>query len=212
MSCPHEVDVGAYVLDALEPDERARVRAHLRECSACADTLQELEGLPALLALVPAPVVAPQPAPMPSELAFHRLRRRLADDEVRPPARARLWLVAAAAVAVLGAGLTGGVLAAVHPSVPTVIAASQGEIQASARIAARGNGSDVTLALDGVASGEHCQLVVIASDGRRETASSWTASYRGTATVTGRVAIKPEDMAELVVQTPDGQRLVTMRA
>jgi anti-sigma factor RsiW len=30
------IDLGAYVLGALEPDERRRVDEHLRDCPACA--------------------------------------------------------------------------------------------------------------------------------------------------------------------------------
>ena len=50
MSCHREADVAAYVLDALEPEERASVAAHLRECAVCTRTLTELGTLPALLA------------------------------------------------------------------------------------------------------------------------------------------------------------------
>ena len=51
MTCAHEVDVGAYVIDALEPDERMRVAAHIAGCPSCTAELEALRGLPALLEL-----------------------------------------------------------------------------------------------------------------------------------------------------------------
>jgi hypothetical protein len=45
------VDLGAYVLGALEPGEADRIRAHLAECPECAAAHAELEGLPRLLDL-----------------------------------------------------------------------------------------------------------------------------------------------------------------
>ena len=43
--------LGGYVLEALEPEEAAEVRAHLRGCPACAAEHASLAGLPALLEL-----------------------------------------------------------------------------------------------------------------------------------------------------------------
>jgi hypothetical protein len=43
--------MGGYVLEALEPDETAAVRAHLESCPACAAEHESLAGLPALLEL-----------------------------------------------------------------------------------------------------------------------------------------------------------------
>jgi hypothetical protein len=217
MTCPQEIDVGAYVLDALEPEERLRLRAHLRDCPACAASLRDLEGVPRLLAQVPAPTVeflVPE-APAPSELAYRRLHRSATAvrPSSRPAGRHRRWLlVAAAAVLVSAAGITGGVMAGTDGGPPTTVAATQGPVQASASIEPSGSGSSITLALDGIQSGEECQLVVVARDGHRETASSWTATYQGSASVTSTVGIAPRDMAELVIQTPDGHTLVAMHA
>ena len=50
MTCPEAPgDLGAYVLGALEPDERRRVDEHLRDCPACAAELADLATLPTLL-------------------------------------------------------------------------------------------------------------------------------------------------------------------
>ena len=74
MSCPHEIEVGAFLVDALEPDERLRMEQHVRGCPICAREIEELGGLPALLATVPPPDVHVD-APVPSELAFQRLKK-----------------------------------------------------------------------------------------------------------------------------------------
>lgn len=53
MDCSEaRLSLGVYVLGAIDPDERAQVDIHLAGCPACRDELAELEGLPALLALV----------------------------------------------------------------------------------------------------------------------------------------------------------------
>lgn len=64
MSCPHRFDVGVYVLGALEPAEREAFEAHLPGCRACARSLNDVAGLPGLLARVraPEPAVSSGPA------------------------------------------------------------------------------------------------------------------------------------------------------
>ena len=69
-------------------------------------------------------------------------------------------------------------------------------------------GSQVQVALTGVAPGEHCRLVTLAADGRRETAASWVVRYDGTATVTGHSWLAPSDVSGLQVITQQGQTLL----
>jgi anti-sigma factor RsiW len=217
VTCPHVVDVGAYVIDALEPDERRQLTAHLPSCAECSAELGDLERLPALLALVPASL-APEPAdpgpPVPSELAFSRLRRSATGARParhRPaPAPRRRWLLAAAALVALGGAGVAGVVATSGPSAPSTVSASAGSLHVQASITPVPAGSRIALALDGVPSGQQCELTVQAGDGHWETASTWTADYVGTAHVTGTVRIPPDDLEKLVVRTPDGRTLITL--
>lgn len=54
-------DAGAYVLGALDADERAAFEAHLAGCAACRAATAEVAGLPALLATVPREGLADPP-------------------------------------------------------------------------------------------------------------------------------------------------------
>ncbi|HET8599396.1 MAG TPA: zf-HC2 domain-containing protein [Segeticoccus sp.] len=94
---------GAYVLGALSPQERHDFEAHVRECPDCAEAVQELAGLPGLLATVPREVAEARPAgPVPDTL----LPRLI--GAVRARERRRRWLTAAAAAAVATALSVGG--------------------------------------------------------------------------------------------------------
>ena len=216
MTCAHEIDVGAYVLDALEPEERQRVRDHLRTCAVCTATLRELEVLPRLLARVPAPEPAPTPVTeAPGELAFRRLHRRAtaaAGATASAPTRGpRRWLLVAAGVVAVGvAGGAGAVVASSGPAASTKVSATAGPVHARAELTAASGGTAISLSLDGVASGQRCRLWAVSRDGRWETASDWTVDYLGTAHVTGTVRIRPQDIGRLVVRTVDGRTLLSM--
>jgi hypothetical protein len=49
MTCDMQTWVGAYVLDALEPDETEALRAHIAGCAICQDEVVMLSWIPALL-------------------------------------------------------------------------------------------------------------------------------------------------------------------
>jgi hypothetical protein len=49
MTCPRTVALGAYVLGALEREERAELEAHLETCVICREELDRLAPLPGLL-------------------------------------------------------------------------------------------------------------------------------------------------------------------
>lgn len=214
MTCPHEVDVGAYVLDALEPEERSRMRGHLADCPVCAAGLRDLEGLPAWLAQVPPPAALPED-PVPSELAFRRLHRSAtavgALTVARRPQRRRFLAVAAAVVAVGAAGVTGAVVATSGGG-PTTVTASAGSVHATASIEPRGSGSSITLTLDGVPTGEQCRLVAVGKNGERDSTRSWTVGYEGKVSWRGTVGLAPDQLTRLAVVTGDGRTLVTLPA
>jgi anti-sigma factor RsiW len=217
MTCAHEIDVGAYVLDALEPEERERVRRHLAGCADCAATLRELEGLPGWLAQVPPPAALPD-HPVPSELAFRRLHRSATEAGAlvgtpapgRRPGRRRFLAVAAAVVAIGAAGLTGVVVAGSQGGGPTTVSAAAGPVHAEAALNPDGRSTSITLTMAGVTSGERCKLVAEDRDGRWATASVWTVDYHGDVHITGRVPMNSDDIQQLVVRTLDGRTLVSM--
>lgn len=96
--CPHRHDLGAYVLDGLEPEEADRVARHLQACGACRAEHAELADTPELLALAGhAPPEAPR-----------RIRDALIARTARQRARRR-WTWAAAGAACVAA-LVGGVV------------------------------------------------------------------------------------------------------
>lgn len=205
------LSLGAYVLGALDPIERATVEAHLSGCAACRDELAGLAAMPGLLARVRVEDVL-EPSPAPSPAAADRLIARL-----RAARRARRRRVAAAAGAVALAAITAGAL---------VLGTSGTDGTGSGRadlISATGAGTGVTASfgvqpepwgtavqvrLRGVRPNTRCKLVVYARDGRREVAGTWRATYEGTADVRTATAIPPARLAAFEVTTASGDRLV----
>ncbi len=109
MTCPFARNDGAYVLGALEPEERHRYEAHLRECDACSAAVRELAGLPGLLARLPADRVAALDAdsdgtPAVPPTLLPALLRRIRRD--RRTSRLRIALVTGAVAASVAAGST----------------------------------------------------------------------------------------------------------
>jgi predicted anti-sigma-YlaC factor YlaD len=215
MTCPYQIDVAAYLLDALEPVETGRIREHLSECPDCAAQYDELRGLPALLRTLTMAdvqdILAPaEPSPelceaLISRAAIRRRRRGL-----------NQLLGVSVAAAVLAAGLiTGGVvLSRPPPSVPGVTAVSAADphthVHASVTLTSRSWGTQIRLRLSGVAWAQHCVLMVTAADGRQDTAATWVATYQGTADITGTTAISAGQISHLDIITTAGRRLASL--
>lgn len=108
--------LGGYVLEALEADEAAAVRAHLRECPACAAEHASLAGLPELLELargIDHPI-----EPLPQGFEEELLDRFSRERGESPPRRRRrkpklTWTLPRVAVAsaVVAAALGAGTVA-----------------------------------------------------------------------------------------------------
>jgi len=109
MTCDEvRMSLGVYVLDALGPDERVFVEAHLAECAECAAELAELTGVATFLGRVSESDVAQVASPPTAVLD------RLLSAKVRRRRVTRLMLSLAASVLVVGLG--GGTLWAVTQS------------------------------------------------------------------------------------------------
>jgi hypothetical protein len=95
VSCPFAHEDGAYVLGALSPAERAEFERHLAGCDECSRGVQELAGLPGLLARVSPELLEDPPAdePVPDTLLPSLVR------EVRRTQRRRMLVVAGVAAA-----------------------------------------------------------------------------------------------------------------
>lgn len=204
--CPLTTSVAAYALGALEPDERDGIAAHLPACPACRSAMDQVVGLPRLLAVV-SPSEAAAGLPVPDEAMLARLFAAARERRAR-----RRRLVAAAAASVIVAATAVGITARTGGSGPPgqTVAATQGAVHASVRLTPTSGGTELHLALSGVAPEQTCRLVVIADDGHREIAASWEASYSGTAHIGGSAALAPARIAGLLVETFDGVLLVTL--
>jgi anti-sigma-K factor RskA len=100
-------ELGAYALDAVSPDERAAIEAHLKTCDSCRNELRAMsEAAAALVTTIPSQKMDPARSDVVKQRLVERARadRRVVTpiQSVTIPARSRQlpwWLAAAASVA-----------------------------------------------------------------------------------------------------------------
>ncbi|MDL5156122.1 anti-sigma factor family protein [Actinomycetospora termitidis] len=223
MTCPHHLDVGVYVLGALDPAERDAFEAHLAGCATCTAELAAVAGLPGLLSRAELPARDPEQAP-PADLvagAVHRVRRR----------RRVAVLVAASAVVV--ALVAGAVVAGlVRPAAPDAVTAaapvrevvlpgvagSQSSGRAGLTTRPWGTQVALTCVYEGAprpapapdAPRTTYVLVVRGADGRVEQIASWSPPPGQDVRVAASTDLPPDRVAGLEVRTASGD--VVMRS
>jgi hypothetical protein len=205
--------LGTYLVGALDPRERADVEAHLAHCPACRDEVAGLAALPGLMSRLTAEEVLAGPPPVDADGRDGALLERLltAAARDRKVSAHRRWLAVAAAAVFLVGGGVGSVAAyraATSPHWHTV-AAAKGPVHMTVEMAQMSSGTSLSLKLSGVPSGEHCRLIAVSDTGARETAGSWEATYSGTAVIEGTTSFGYAHLSRLVIETFDGQELVS---
>jgi anti-sigma factor RsiW len=194
-ACQHvRLDLGVYMLGAINPAERAEVDAHLAVCPGCREEVAGLAGLPALLGRVPATEAAriaefdhnerlapgqdvPQAGDAPDVLT--PLFTRMAQRRV---SRWRNLAAAAALVIAAGGAAAGAVSMTSSPASPATAgrwenaAAASTGTQASAdiRYAGMPSGIKLDVRVHGIRPGTTCQFWVLGGNGQRWPAGSWT--------------------------------------
>lgn len=233
------VDVGAYVLGALDDAEATRFEEHLADCGICAAELEALAGIEPLLAEFAAS--APDVASLVAEPGPEMLHRLL--DEVgsarRAHRRRRLYLVAAAAVLVVAGPVATALVTGTHstarpvaaPTSPidvlfmhhdAMVTATDPATKVGAEIAMEDMpwGTHVGLKLAGVWGPLSCDLVAVSRDGTEQTVTTWSVpdwgygvpSHPAPLETHGGTGIRRKDIDRFEVRTLDGRRLVTVKA
>jgi hypothetical protein len=203
MTCPEAAnDLGAYVLGALEPDERRRVEEHLRRCPVCAAELAEFSALPPLLDRVDPGDLGPLGV-TPSPDLFRRMSAAAAP---RARVRSRTWaLVAAAVLAVLGIG---GVAVWIAGSGEQTVTATAGAVRATVTASSVDDGIALDVTVAGMRPEETCHLVAVDLEGDRHPAGEWPASAAGDGTWRGWADVERADLVEVVLLGDGGRELV----
>jgi anti-sigma factor RsiW len=215
------LELGAYLLGALDGSDRTRIAAHFATCPDCRDDLAGLAPLPGLLARIPRDGLIADAASHSANAELllaqitrvRRRRRRVAVGLVAAWAAVAVGIFGAQQVPQSTVGPHSVVVAATNPS---------SHVSGRATLLATSTGTSVVVGITGVPAETRCQLIVHGVDGRREIAATWRANYEGTATVTGESALTPGQIRDLVVAddggrpllvlTPPGPRVASARA
>ncbi len=198
MTCPEATAIGAYVLGALDAEERVATEQHLQTCESCRETLLQFAHLPGLLHAVPLEDIESE-EPEPAAVQLHRVRRT------------RRWVLVAAAATVAAAGGVFGWQTLDGPTPVTWSATNGvGGIDTTAELTSRGGGTDIQLRMTDLRPGEHCKLIVYGRDGTTQTAGWWATTGTYLADVPASTSIPLKDIARLQVLTAGDTVLSTV--
>jgi anti-sigma factor RsiW len=204
------MSLGVYLLGALDAAERDEVEAHLRDCSVCRDELAGLAALPSMLERLSIEDFPLEPLAAPDDL-YERLaaRARQEHDHVALGRYRRLTAVAAAIVLIVVASL--GSLAVIHHGGhKSEFSHTQGSVTMRVALASQATGTGLRVTVSGLPPNEHCWLVAVAKDGKRDAAGRWDATYPGTAQEIGSTSIPKSQLSQLVLVGTGGKQLVTV--
>jgi hypothetical protein len=200
MSAPEQeqhVDVGAFVLGVLDPEDSARFEAHLGMCPRCAAEFDDLIGLEPILADFAAS--APNAESLSVKPSSGMLDRLVGEISVTRKRRRRrgLYLVAAAAALIVGGPVAAAVVTAsvsggektvavdlerpakyFFDHVPAANKVSGTDpataVNATIGVETKSWGTHVVLELGNVRGPLKCDLVAVGKNGEREVVTTWS--------------------------------------
>jgi len=208
---PFRYDDGAYVLDALPPDERAAFETHMATCAACQARVDEARAAAGLLVGLTEADIA-DPGPLPDTLLPGLLRRAGREHTRRRFMTGSVGLVAAASVTALvvvlwpGSSTTTAPAEALSPVVPS-------PVTATATLVSKAWGTEIDLHChysDNVDRYEPYKMVVIDTHGGQHAVGSWTLSPGHEVDFTAGTAVPESDIAQVQVTREDGSPILQL--
>ncbi|MCW2745017.1 MAG: hypothetical protein JWM48_1567 [Mycobacterium sp.] len=213
---PFEHVDAAYVLGALDRDDRLAYEAHLATCDRCREAVAELAVLPGLLSRVPAmPAAAAEPVEPPPDLLLPGLLRAARRGRLRR----RAWVAAGGAVAaaclvvatLLGTGAVGGEPVG-RPVALVGVAAVP--VRTAVHLQAAAWGTRITMSCTysgavpaGWSDGTYQLVVVPRGGGPPQTVAQWRVVPGTEADVAGSTDLAPAQIALVELQDSYGRVL-----
>lgn len=209
---PFRYDDGAYVLDALPPDERAAFEAHLSTCADCQARVVEARAAAGLLVGLTEADIA-DPGPVPDTLLPGLLRRVGREQTRRRLVSGSIGAVAAAIVTALVIVLwPGGSTSSLPATAMTQVVPSP--VTATATLVSKAWGTEISLHChysDDVDRYEPYKLFVIDTQGGRHAVGSWTLSPGDEVDFTAGTAVQEPDIARVQITREDGSPILQLK-
>lgn len=200
---------GAYVLGALEPDERALYERHLGDCAACRADVAAFAVLPGLLARVDTESISGPPAQdRITDMAIAGARSDYART-LRSAQRWRVLAIAACSLAVVLGSTTW--MASRSSDKPASVAVELAFVSdASGRVAIEDKawGTSIELELSDLPWRDQYQLWTVARDGVWSLAASWGPTTTGGARLTGAASVGAQTLDRVVITSSDRDDVV----
>lgn len=211
--CPQRLDLGSYVLGALEPAARDQLAEHLADCAPCRAELAALAVLPGLLAKLPAGDELAAAAPADPQLLATVLEtaRRRRGQRRRMFAAAACLVALGVASAVVDLTVGGGARSPAGPVVTRAAATSAATgVHLAVALSPRSWGTQIVVTVRGVPAGSRCELLVTGPGGALETGAWWRVGSARGATVPAETSWSPAQVHRLAVVTAAGQDLAQL--
>jgi hypothetical protein len=211
---PFRYDDGAYVLGALDPDDRAAFEAHLETCPDCAARVNEVQALPGLLAGIdPAEFTDASTEPPPQTLLPSLLRE--ARRQHRRQRRLIGGLAAVAAACVIALVVALWPASTTSPAQRPFVAVAQSPVSATATLTSKAWGTAIDVHchyLSGSVGGAwHYELVAYDRSGGKHDLGDWALPPDNDIDYQAGTALSPNDISRLEITLPDGTPLLRLK-
>lgn len=195
----------AYVLGALDSEDRRSFERHLEDCEQCASDVASFAPIPGLLSKVDLTSTEEVPASILADASarVHDERRALVAS------RARWRWTAAAAVVAMFVVVVSGLGGAGDREVTALALEPEWGVTGEVTVSARGWGTEVGFDLAQLPPEETCIAWAVDEDGQWQQVAWWGPTPSHQARVTGASSIQLGDVAEIVVTTTDRSEIVT---